>query len=83
MADDLFRAIALPAAFDGCGAGTEEVAVVETASGYAELVDAVAFVALPEPVQAVCRWGQEFSAGFEFGSAGVRWVGVVAVGSGW
>lgn len=68
MTHDFF-VVVLFAAFDYCGARAEEVAIVEAAAGYAELVDAVAAVALPEPVEGFAGWGQEVGGCAEFGGA--------------
>lgn len=78
MTHDFFVVVLL-AAFDDRAAGAEEVSVVEAAPRHADLVDAVAAVALPEPVQGLWGWGEEGGGGFEFCRAGVGG-GVVVFG---
>lgn len=70
MTYDSFTTIAFLTSLDDCGASAEEMTIIEAAPGDAELVDTVAFVALPKPVKAFWGWRQELGTGFELGSTG-------------
>ncbi len=54
VADDVLAAAL--AALGGRGAGAEVVAIVQTSAGDTKLVDAVANVALPKPVERLWWW---------------------------
>lgn len=78
----------LPRPLDRRGARAEIVTVVKTAPGYRELVDAIADVAFPEPVEGILgRWGEREDGGFggTFGGGGgeVRVRGLGGAGVGW
>lgn len=79
MSDD-FLVVVFLAAFHRRAARAEEVPVVETAPGDAELVDAFAAVALPEPGQGFGGRGGEETVG---SGGGFEGEGCLSKGLGW